>query len=69
MGTHKGMPDALLTTMWHIVSPTQPGAAHKSGLPVFIPAPKAVGQSPEGISIMTVFCIPALYQNYEFHKK
>lgn len=62
METHKGMQDALLRTIWHIFSLTQPGVAHKSGLQVFIPAPNAVGQTPEGISIMMVFYIPALYQ-------
>lgn len=64
METHEGTQDALLRTVWHtlIFSPTQPGVAHTSGLQVVIPAPNAVGQTPEGISIMTVFYIPALHQ-------
>lgn len=41
METHKGMQNALLRTMWHMLvfSPAQPGVAHESGLQVFIPAP------------------------------
>lgn len=61
-GIHKAMKAAVLRTMWHTFSLTQPEVAYKSSLKVFIRAPNAVGQIPEGISIMTVFYMPALYQ-------